>query len=147
MVAPRHPRRSRSRHPSASPPGRSARRRRILAAGWQPSGITMLKLATWPKARPALKVDTPEAAVPAGMSLFRHSADGVAGDQRPPGPSMLPNRIGGFPVAQNPDSGHAVLLVQVPPEPVSHLAVPASSQTFHVSAAVASWWNRLPAFL
>jgi hypothetical protein len=31
----------------------------------------------------------------------------------------------GLPVAQNPVSGQGVLLLQVPPEPGSHLAVPA----------------------
>src|SRR5215831_4728901 len=64
----------------------------------QPFGITMLKLATWPVARSALKVDIPEVAVPAGMSLARHSGEGVVGDQTPPGPSMSSNRIGGLPV-------------------------------------------------
>src|SRR5579864_3567594 len=64
----------------------------------QPLGMTMLKLATWPVARSALKVDIPSVEVPAGMSSARHSAEGVVGDQTPPGPSISSNRIGGFPV-------------------------------------------------
>src|SRR5215471_2084986 len=62
----------------------------------QPFGITMLKLATWPVARSALKVDIPASGVPAGTSLARHSCDGVVGDQTPPGPSMSSNKMGGL---------------------------------------------------
>src|SRR5215510_8510206 len=64
----------------------------------QPFGITMLKRATLPAARSALKVDMPWVGVPAGMSFATHSCERVVGDQTPPGPSMLSNRIGGLPV-------------------------------------------------
>ena len=40
-------------------------------------------------------------------------------------------------------SGQGSLLVQDPPEPVSHFAVPDSSHTFQVRPAPSSWWNRL----
>ena len=64
----------------------------------QPFGITVLKSATLPVARSALKVAIPAEGVPAGTSFARHSADGSVGDQTPFGPSMLSNRIGGLPV-------------------------------------------------
>src|SRR5215469_16139099 len=64
----------------------------------QPLGMIMLKLGTSPVLRAELRADIPEVGVPAGMSFARHSADGVVGDQTPPGPSMSSKRIGGFPV-------------------------------------------------
>src|SRR5260370_21770694 len=86
-----------------------------------PFGMTMLKRATGPVASLALKVDIPALWVPAGMSLAKHSAEGVAGDHTPPGPSMSSNSIGGLPVVENPASGQAVLLGHLPPDPVSQL--------------------------
>src|SRR5690348_17949189 len=62
-----------------------------------PFGITVLKVATSPLARSALKIDMPLVAVPAGVSLARRSCARVIPDQTPPGPSMLSNRIGGLP--------------------------------------------------
>src|SRR5712692_6772303 len=82
----------------------------FASPSWQPLGMTILKRATCPLARSALKTDIPALGVPAGMSLARHSADGVFGDQMPPGPSMSSNKIGGFPVVENPVSGHVMLL-------------------------------------
>src|SRR5437763_4666393 len=64
----------------------------------QPFGITVLKAATLPVARSALKVDMPEDDVPAGTSFARHSRDRLVGDQTPFGPSISSNRIGGLPV-------------------------------------------------
>src|SRR5215470_13182897 len=63
-----------------------------------PFGITVLKRAMCPLARSALKIDMPWAALPAGVSLAMHSRDRVVGDQIPPGPSILSNKIGGLPV-------------------------------------------------
>ena len=70
----------------------------IASPSSQPFGITMLKRATLRAARAMLKSDMPLLSSPAGMSLARRSADGIVADQTPPGPSMLSNRIGGFPV-------------------------------------------------
>src|SRR5258708_15521069 len=55
----------------------------------QPVGITVLKLATRPAARSALKIDMPSLAVPAGLSLARHFRDRVVADQTPPRPSLV----------------------------------------------------------
>src|SRR5258708_39421231 len=64
----------------------------------QPFGMIMLNLATWPAARSALNVDMPAVGVPAGTSVARHPAGGEGACQKPPGPSMLWDRIGGFPL-------------------------------------------------
>src|SRR5689334_21964810 len=70
----------------------------LASPSWQPFGMIVLNLATLPLARSLLNVAIPAFAVPAGMSLARHSAEGLVPDQTPFGPSMLSNRIGGLPV-------------------------------------------------
>src|SRR5260370_38441121 len=108
--------------------------------------MTMLKRATWPAVREALKVDIRALGVPAGMSLARHSWDRAVGDQTPPGPSMLSNRIGGLPVVYNPASGQAGLLAQLPPDPAPHFAVPAPSHTVQTSPPHSRRANHSPLF-
>src|SRR5215469_10408041 len=67
----------------------------FASPSWQPFGMIMLNLATWPVARAALNADIPARRVPAGLSSARHSRDGVVGDHTPWEPSMSLNRIGG----------------------------------------------------